>query len=56
VKQKKCNKCKKWRPAAEYYKKRAHRDGLADWCKRCADKATNELRRIRRRKARESRK
>ncbi len=47
VKQKRCSKCKKWRAESEFYKRRRHKDGLAMWCKECADKATNECRRRR---------
>ncbi len=47
VKQKRCSKCKKWKAESEFYKKRRHKDGLAAWCKDCADKATNHSRRKR---------
>ncbi|MHC4659572.1 MAG: hypothetical protein ACYS83_10440 [Planctomycetota bacterium] len=47
TKQKKCLRCKKWRPDSNFYKKRKHKDGLAVWCKKCADEATNDCRRRR---------
>lgn len=47
VKQKRCSRCKKWRPESGYYKKSKHKDGLAVWCKECANKATNDCRRRR---------
>jgi hypothetical protein len=47
VRQKRCRRCKKWKPESDYYKKRKHKDGLAVWCKECADKATNDCRRRR---------
>lgn len=47
VKEKRCSKCKKWKAESEFYKKRRHKDGLAVWCKECADKATNKSRRKR---------
>jgi len=48
VKQKRCSRCKRWKPESEYYKRRRHKDGLAVYCKECADKATNESHRKRR--------
>ena len=47
VKEKRCRKCKKWRPESQFYKKRRHKDGLAVWCKKCSDKATNLCRKRR---------
>ena len=47
VKQKKCSRCNKWRPESEFYIRSRHKDGLAVWCKECADKATNDCRRRR---------
>ena len=47
--QKRCLKCKRWKTGSEFYKIRRHRDGLAVWCKKCSDKATNESRRKRKR-------
>jgi hypothetical protein len=47
VKQKRCSRCRKWKPQSEFYRKHRHKDGLAVWCKQCADKATNECRRRR---------
>jgi hypothetical protein len=32
----------------QFYKKSKHKDGLAIWCKKCADLATNSCRRRRR--------
>jgi hypothetical protein len=48
VKQKRCRRCNNWKAESEFYKQRRHIDGLANWCKECADKATNESRRRRR--------
>jgi len=45
VKEKRCRRCKKWKPESQFYKRRRHKDGLAVWCKECADKATNKCRR-----------
>ena len=47
VKQKKCGRCKKWKSETLYYKHSRHKDGLAVWCKECANKATNSCRRRR---------
>ena len=47
VKEKRCSRCKKWRPESRFYKRIRHKDGLAVWCKECADKATNGCRRRR---------
>ncbi len=47
VEQKRCRKCKKWKAESEFYKKRQNKDGLAIWCKECANKATNKARRKR---------
>ena len=47
VKQKRCSRCKRWKSESEFYKTRWHKDGLAGWCKECADKATNRARRKR---------
>ena len=35
VKQKKCTKCKRWKPEDEFYKNRKPKDGLAWRCKKC---------------------
>ncbi len=47
VKEKRCNKCRKWKAESEFYRIRCHKDGLAALCKQCADKATNKVRRRR---------
>ncbi len=47
VKQKRCSRCKKWKAESQYYKHLRHKDGLAVWCKECANKATNNCRRRR---------
>jgi len=47
VKQRRCRRCRKWKPESEFYKKRKHKDGLAVYCKQCTDKATNDCRRRR---------
>ena len=47
VKQKRCGRCKKWKPESTFYKHHRHIDGLAVWCKGCANKATNRCRRLR---------
>jgi hypothetical protein len=47
VPEKRCRRCRKWKPESHFYKKRKHKDGLAVWCKECADKATNSCRRRR---------
>ncbi len=48
VKQKRCGKCKKWKPESEFYKKSANKDGLRVWCKQCFGKATTKDRERRR--------
>ena len=47
VKEKRCRKCRKWKPESRFYKKTRHKDGLANRCKECADKATNKARKQR---------
>jgi len=37
VKQKRCGKCRKWKVESDFYKKHRHKDGLAAWCKECAN-------------------
>ena len=44
VREKRCRKCGKWKAESEFYKKRKHKDGLANRCKECANKATNKSR------------
>jgi len=33
--QKRCSKCKQFKPLSEFYKDRSTKDGLARWCKEC---------------------
>jgi hypothetical protein len=47
VREKRCSLCKKWKPERQYYKRSRHKDGLAVWCKECANVATNACRRRR---------
>ena len=47
VKQKRCGRCKKWKAEDQYYQHSRHKDGLAVWCKECANTATNSCRRRR---------
>lgn len=47
VKEKRCRRCKMWKAEGKFYKKQRNKDGLADWCKECADKATNKARKRR---------
>jgi len=42
VKQKRCRRCKSWKTESDFYKVRINKDGLAGWCKECANKATNK--------------
>lgn len=42
VKQKRCSKCKQWKPESEFCKNRGSRDGLGVWCKKCASEATRK--------------
>ncbi|HUU16262.1 MAG TPA: hypothetical protein VMW72_03855 [Sedimentisphaerales bacterium] len=42
VKQKRCRRCKRWKAESDFYKQRRHKDGLAAWCKECANKATTK--------------
>jgi hypothetical protein len=48
VKQKRCRRCKRWKAESDFYKRRSNNDGLAVWCKECANKATNKARKKRR--------
>ncbi len=48
MKQKRCYRCRRWKPENLYYKRRRSKDGLYVWCKECANKATNNCRRQRR--------
>jgi hypothetical protein len=47
VKQKRCNRCKRWKAESGFYKERRHKDGLSEWCKECANKASNKARKKR---------
>jgi len=47
VKQKRCGRCNKWKAENQYYKHNKQKDGLATWCKECANKATNKSRKKR---------
>ena len=47
IRQKKCCGCTKWKTESEFYKRKQHKDGLAGWCKECADKAINKARKRR---------
>ncbi|MHC4245149.1 MAG: hypothetical protein ACYSU4_22300 [Planctomycetota bacterium] len=47
VKQKRCGRCQMWKAENQYYKHSRHNDGLAVWCKECANKATNKARKKR---------
>ena len=47
VEEKRCRRCKQWKPQSRFYRNRKHRDGLAVWCKECSDKATNKCRNLR---------
>ncbi|MCP4611134.1 MAG: hypothetical protein GY845_20690 [Planctomycetes bacterium] len=47
VKQKRCGRCEKWKAENQYYKHSRHKDGLAVWCKECANTATNKARKKR---------
>lgn len=42
--QKQCSRCWDWKDRGEFYKRKESRDGLAYWCKECADTATNKCR------------
>jgi hypothetical protein len=44
VRQKLCNKCEEWKDESRFYKRCTNRDGLAQTCKECSDKATNKCR------------
>lgn len=39
VKEKRCRKCKKWKPESEFGKHRRSKDGLDVWCRNCLRKA-----------------
>jgi 5-methylcytosine-specific restriction endonuclease McrA len=42
-----CSKCERWVPLENWYKNRAHEDGLATYCKSCDKAASVERRRKR---------
>jgi len=48
VNEKRCNRCRKWKAESMFYKNQTHKDGLSEWCKECANKATNKARKKRR--------
>jgi len=39
IRQKRCNKCKQWKPENDFYKERSHKDGLSYLCKQCEKKS-----------------
>ncbi|MCX5638913.1 MAG: hypothetical protein NTX52_14650 [Planctomycetota bacterium] len=39
VKQKRCSKCKQWKPDDGFHRSRSSKDGLGVWCKKCAREA-----------------
>ena len=47
VKQKRCRRCRRWKAESDFYKARKNKDGLAIWCKECANKATDKARKKR---------
>jgi hypothetical protein len=47
VEQKRCRRCKRWKAESSFYKAHINKDGLAVWCKECANKATNKARKKR---------
>ncbi len=48
MKQKRCRRCKRWKAESMFYKNQIRKDGLSEWCKECANKATNKSRKKRR--------
>ena len=42
VKQKRCNKCRQWKPEGEFHKRRKSKDGLRWQCKKCLNEATRK--------------
>ncbi|HUU19302.1 MAG TPA: hypothetical protein VMW72_19280 [Sedimentisphaerales bacterium] len=48
VREKRCNRCRKWKAESMFYKNQTHKDGLSEWCKECTNKATNKARKKRR--------
>jgi len=47
VREKRCNRCRKWKAECMFHKNQTHKDGLSEWCKECANKATNKARKKR---------
>ena len=47
MKQKRCRRCKRWKTESMFYKNQICKDGLSEWCKECANKATNKARKKR---------
>jgi len=48
VKQKRCRRCKSWKTESDFYKAHINKDGVAVWCKVCANEATNKSHKKRR--------
>lgn len=46
VAEKGCQRCKKVKPAVEFYGNRANLDGLTDWCKQCEAQQDQEARKL----------
>jgi hypothetical protein len=44
---KRCRRCDRVKPAAEFYRDRANRDGLNSYCKRCNNRLHERSRRVR---------
>ncbi|MHC4527686.1 MAG: hypothetical protein ACYS29_07410, partial [Planctomycetota bacterium] len=44
LRQKQCASCNRWKAETEFYRNRSSKDGLANRCKRCADKFTSDCR------------
>ncbi len=44
VKQKHCNRCKRWKPEAEFHKLRTSKDGLYWYCKKCTNEEARKYR------------
>jgi len=40
VKEKRCHKCRRWKPESKFSKKRKRKDGLQQYCKECSSKVT----------------
>lgn len=56
VRQKRCRKCRTWKPESKFYKHRRNKDGLDVWCIECNNKAQRMRRKARRKRKKTAKK